>query len=178
MSKGKKKSGLSRLFGDQKPATPERPSLTSTPKPAVPTAFAPQRAATPPLAPAPSEASRLNANPDASHSAVIGAATRDTPGALTSPSAATDNPLIPELVRALYRVLLLRDPDPSGFAAHIKQAHAGVPVEDLMRRFLASHEFAQKQTRFLQTYFRPIGSTVEQGPSQRIQSLAAGQPEK
>jgi hypothetical protein len=178
MSKGKKKSGLSRSFGDQKPATPERASLTSTTKPAVPTTFAPQRAAAPPLAPASSEASRLNANPDASRSAVIGAETQDTPAALTSPSVATDNPLILELVRALYRALLLRDPDPRGFAAHVKQVQAGVPVEDLMRRFLASHEFAQKQTRFLQTYIRPVGNRVEHGPSQRTQSPGAQQPEK
>jgi hypothetical protein len=61
----------------------------------------------------------------------------------------------PKLVRALYHVLLLREPDPSGFDNHIKWIHGGRPIEEIVLGFLTCQEFVDNRTQFLQTYLPP-----------------------
>jgi|GEM_PF-7116952 len=57
-----------------------------------------------------------------------------------------------DVLKALYRVLLFREPDPIGFAAGIKGIRDGLPIEDAMRGMLRSKEFGGKRERFLRTY--------------------------
>lgn len=70
-------------------------------------------------------------------------------------AAAAADALLPQLVRALYRVLLFREPDPGGFEAYVSRIRAGRPIEDIMRQLLKSEEFAGKHTRFLEAYVTP-----------------------
>lgn len=68
------------------------------------------------------------------------------------------------VVRALYRVLLLRDPDPQGLATRTQQVRDGRSVEQIMRDILRSPEFAEKHERFAETYL-PTATTLAQfGP--------------
>ena len=58
-----------------------------------------------------------------------------------------------EGIRALYRLLLLREPDPHGLALHLQLLRKGLPFEQIMRSFLHSHEFPQQQSTFEKAYF-------------------------
>jgi hypothetical protein len=59
-----------------------------------------------------------------------------------------------KLVRALYHVLLFREPDPGGLRAYVQRLQAGASIETVNRQILESQEFAQKRNRFLRTYIR------------------------
>lgn len=65
--------------------------------------------------------------------------------------------------RAMYRVFLLRDPDPTGLASAIQQLRSGRTYEELLNWCLRSNEFAAKYQRFLRTY---IGPQVALAPEQ------------
>jgi hypothetical protein len=65
---------------------------------------------------------------------------------------ADENGRLEAFVRAIYRVLLLREPDPTGLANGIMHLQAGMEVEALMGSFLASKEFAAKQRQFIGAY--------------------------
>jgi FkbM family methyltransferase len=67
---------------------------------------------------------------------------------------AKDLPM-PELMRALYRVLLLREPDPVGLNAYMEEIRNGLPIEDAIRRMLKSAEFGEKRAQFSQTDLPP-----------------------
>ena len=56
------------------------------------------------------------------------------------------------LARALYHVLLLREPDPAGLDSALRQLQSGKSIEDLMRWCLGSREFAENREKFLRTY--------------------------
>lgn len=64
----------------------------------------------------------------------------------------THNDSVENIVRALYHVLLLRDPDPSGLDSAIRQLESGKSLEDLLLWCLQSREFAENWRRFLRTY--------------------------
>ena len=55
-------------------------------------------------------------------------------------------------IRALYRVLLLREPDPTGLAHGLRKMRAGISLEDEMRSCLQSQEFAVKHGQFIKTF--------------------------
>lgn len=55
-------------------------------------------------------------------------------------------------VRALYRILLMREPDLDGLAVHLRSIQSGKSFEDVMRTFMRSGEFQQKSERFLATH--------------------------
>ena len=57
-------------------------------------------------------------------------------------------------VRALYRVLLLREPDPGGLASGVALMQAGRNFEHAMRSCMKSSEFATKHRQFVDTYMR------------------------
>jgi FkbM family methyltransferase len=63
------------------------------------------------------------------------------------------------VVSALYRSLLLRDPDPEGLAMHSAALVNGHPVEDLARTFLQSEEFYSRRGAMAVHYWadRPNG---------------------
>lgn len=48
-------------------------------------------------------------------------------------------------VRACYRLLLGREPDPSGWSTYTSQVRAGISVDDLVRSFLLSPEFRERR---------------------------------
>ncbi len=50
------------------------------------------------------------------------------------------------IVTALYRGILNREPDKSGFEGAVSEIKAGVPCEKIIERMLASEEFQSKQT--------------------------------
>ena len=60
-----------------------------------------------------------------------------------------------ELARALYRVVLLRDPDPEGFATWLEFIRSGATLEDVMRAYFRSDEFARRHRDFIETYVDP-----------------------
>lgn len=66
--------------------------------------------------------------------------------------AVSEDLLVPQLLQALYRVLLLREPDAKGFDTNMKQIRDGRPIEDVVRQFLKSQEFSEKRANFLRTY--------------------------
>jgi hypothetical protein len=63
-------------------------------------------------------------------------------------------------VRAVYRVLLLREPDPTGLANGIMHLQAGMKIEAFMCSILASKEFSAKQGQFIGTYVGKSASTT------------------
>ncbi len=73
------------------------------------------------------------------------------PTAAPAETASADD-LVPALVRAFYRVLLLREPDAVGLDSRIEQIRGGRPIEDVMRNILRSPEFAEKYRHFSETY--------------------------
>lgn len=60
-----------------------------------------------------------------------------------------------EFVDALYRCLLLRQPDAKALDRYVSLIGEGRPLARIMREILASQEFAGNQERFQQTYTRP-----------------------
>lgn len=66
-------------------------------------------------------------------------------------------------VGALYRVLLLREPDPQGFGHYLKTLRAGASFEELMLAFVSGEEFAGTLEQFLRAYVRPEATPVLQG---------------
>lgn len=63
-------------------------------------------------------------------------------------------------VRALYRIFLFRDPDPTGFASAIQQLRSGRTVEELFNWCLRSPEFAERWQRFVETYVGPVAAPI------------------
>jgi hypothetical protein len=59
-----------------------------------------------------------------------------------------------EFARALYRVALLRNPDPPGLENTVRALQNGKTFEATMHTFLSSNEFAAKYARFAQQYIR------------------------
>lgn len=62
-----------------------------------------------------------------------------------------------ELLHALYRVLLLREPDASGLRSGLESLRNGVSFEALMRAYLRSAEFGRNHERFFAEYMRNEG---------------------
>jgi uncharacterized protein DUF4214 len=91
-------------------------------------------------------------------------------------TAAARRPQAEKIVQALYRVLLLREPDMAGGDARIAQLAAGRPVEDVIRQMLASQEFAAKRSWFLRTYLAAAGSTAGREPAPPAPRPDAGSP--
>lgn len=52
-----------------------------------------------------------------------------------------------EFVTGLYRVFFDRDPDPDGFAHHLKALQSGVPPHQLVASLLMSEEFANRKQK-------------------------------
>jgi hypothetical protein len=71
----------------------------------------------------------------------------DTP----QPPAAETVP-VRAVVRALYRTLLFRDPDPSGLNSYAARIARGRSLENAIAQLLKSAEFAAKQGEFTQKY--------------------------
>jgi hypothetical protein len=71
--------------------------------------------------------------------------------AVNTPAASKDS-LASQFVHALYRVLLLREPDVGGFERDVQRIESGLSPEDLMGQFFKSKEFSIKYTRFIDTY--------------------------
>jgi hypothetical protein len=133
-------------------------------------------------------ASKSRASPTVAIGAAAGSAS-DMP----TPAAA-EKALAPQLVRALYRVLLFREPDPTGFDAYVQRIQAGRPIEAIMRQLLSSKEFAVKHKRFLETYVSSAPparsqqdlatttpsaaaiSTTERGPTKQAPCSSAESP--
>jgi hypothetical protein len=63
----------------------------------------------------------------------------------------SEDPLPLELIRALYRTLLLREPDPDGLGRQSELIRNGTPIEDIIRGFLKSPEFHQNR-EFIESY--------------------------
>ena len=57
-----------------------------------------------------------------------------------------------QLVRALYRILLLREPDQVSFDRYTEQIRLGRSVEDVIKHFLSSREFQNISPQFLQEW--------------------------
>jgi len=55
-------------------------------------------------------------------------------------------------VHALYRMLLLREPEPDGLIYGVTLMQAGMGFEEMMLSFLKSSEFAAKHRQFIDTY--------------------------
>jgi hypothetical protein len=120
-------------------------------------------------------------------SAAGGAAEQSTRGSPAPAAVITPG----EIVRAFYRVLLLREPDPSGFDGYVRELQGGRPVEHFLRALLKTKEFAGVHKRFLATYVSvapaqqniaktaPTGSAISQpgqGTAQKTQLPSAGAP--
>lgn len=68
-----------------------------------------------------------------------------------------------DIIRTLYRVFLLREPDPEGLAQHLRDIQRGTSVEDLFRSCLSCQEFSENFETFVKTYLRlerPEGKTA------------------
>jgi SAM-dependent methyltransferase len=52
-----------------------------------------------------------------------------------------------EFVTGLYRIFFDREPDPQGFAHHVKSLQNGVPPHETVAAFLMSEEFANRRQR-------------------------------
>jgi len=80
--------------------------------------------------------------------------------------------LAPDLVRALYRVFLLREPDRAGVEAYSDGLRNGRPIEDIIRFILGSPEFAAKRALFLETYGSPDPLRQPDHNSKNVYELA------
>jgi hypothetical protein len=101
----------------------------------------------------------------------LGAAASIAAGA--QPGATSDDTFVALLVGAFYRVLLFREPDPTGLFSRIEQIRNGWPIEDVMRLILKSPEFAEKHTRFMQTYLGAAIATTKGTPTPRAERPSA-----
>jgi hypothetical protein len=112
-------------------------------------------------------------NSNAVPSLAIGVAVKEVPRVTTLPGV---EDILPQLVRALYRVLLFREPDAIGLNAYVQRMQAGGPIEDIMRQFLKSQEFAGKHRRFLETYisFAPSEPSQQDQPKTAPTGAASG----
>jgi hypothetical protein len=70
----------------------------------------------------------------------------------SSASGAVGEEMVRQVVRACYRVLLLREPEPAGLTFYAEQIRGGRPIEAIMQQLLRSEEFARRHTKFLRTY--------------------------
>jgi hypothetical protein len=57
-------------------------------------------------------------------------------------------------INSLYRVLLLREPDPGGLESGVRLLEGGASFEAALRSCLGCDEFASKQRQFASTYMR------------------------
>jgi SAM-dependent methyltransferase len=64
-----------------------------------------------------------------------------------SRAAGTEDPLLEQLVRAMYRVLLSVEPDPLGVNAYVEEMRSGMSMEYVLRDFLRSGESAGTRQR-------------------------------
>ena len=60
-------------------------------------------------------------------------------------------------IRALYRALLLREPDPGGLVAGLKMMQNGASFEEAISSCLKSKEFAARYRSFVETYVKGKG---------------------
>jgi len=60
-----------------------------------------------------------------------------------------------ELIRALYRTLLLREPDEAGLRHHLRLFESHADFDAAIRAFLRSREFSQNHHRFQQRFVDP-----------------------
>jgi hypothetical protein len=70
-----------------------------------------------------------------------------------------------ELIHALYRVLLLREPDLEGVEAHLRSLRDGADFERLIRGFLRSDEFARTYLRFLNAHIEAASPALHTAQS-------------
>jgi len=63
------------------------------------------------------------------------------------PDPATSTSKNSELVRACYRAILGREPDPNGFRLHLDKLDQGLAPETLLRAFMGSNEFLNSFAR-------------------------------
>lgn len=86
----------------------------------------------------------------------------------------SDDPIAARLVRALYRVLLLREPEPGGLDGYLRCISDGASIERIMQRMLKSEEFVNNHTRFLQKYIssNPNIPEIEATLTNNLTSLA------
>jgi len=63
------------------------------------------------------------------------------------------------VAQALYRAVLLREPDPPGLANAIRAMRAGKSIEDTLRSCFRCDEFATKHLRFIDTYVKHQAGT-------------------
>jgi hypothetical protein len=96
-------------------------------------------------------------------------------GAVIEPPFGTNGPEL--LIRALYRLLLLREPDQAGLEGHVKLIQSGQHFEHVMRSFLRSKEFDIKHVRFLEKYVvsraSPLASDLQPVMTHRERDLLA-----
>jgi Domain of unknown function (DUF4214) len=81
--------------------------------------------------------------------AVLGVAAAGTPGPEPAPQPDEAADLQEELARALYRVMLLREPDDEGLATWLRYIRSGAPLEEVMRAFLQCDEFSRMHPHFI-----------------------------
>jgi len=123
--------------------------------------------------------------PDAAgdREAAAGPASTADPAAAVAPAEPADTtirPVAAEIVQALYRVLLLREPDMAGRDVRIAQLLGGRPVEHVIRQMLESREFAARRAEFLRTYLATVanatGGAAEREPAPHPALAAVGSP--
>jgi hypothetical protein len=66
-----------------------------------------------------------------------------------------------ELIHALYRVLLLRDPDSLGLQSSLASLRGGLDFESLLKGFVRSDEFGGIHRGFIDAYVRPDFLSVD-----------------
>lgn len=65
-----------------------------------------------------------------------------------------------EIVQALYRLLMLREPDPWGFDTWTNAIGNGMRIEDALHAFLTSKEFVTNRMQFCREYFPAARSKI------------------
>ncbi len=71
--------------------------------------------------------------------------------------------LAPQLIRSLYRLLLLREPDTDGLRDHVEWINSGVPIEKIVQGLLESSEFISNRPRFVQNYLPDVDNFSRSG---------------
>ncbi len=83
-------------------------------------------------------------------------------------------PTSEELVRTLYRVLLLREPDDAGLEGGLKLLRGGCRFEELMQGCLRSREFAENCKKFVEAYVDPKALAVTTPATNPLPRLPSG----
>ncbi len=91
----------------------------------------------------------------------------EVPGATEWPSRGMPAASARGLVAAVYRALLLREPDEAGLADWSRLLASGdLDLEAMLRRTLAGEEFAERSADFMMTYVAPTRSRLTNDVSQ------------